>query len=575
MRRASRVASGDVAAAISGKLPVNHVWTAVICPGEIAYYNGATRTLFPLPATWAPGARDCSLGRPRYDRMDHHSITPPPFRGDFSDSLESDATIIGVPSSISPHTYPTGLTSRELAHALRGEMLGHFLLQQFIGGGGMGVVFKALDTTLDRIVAVKVVASQRIDDDDLQRRFLVEAQSTARLDHPNIARVHYIGRDRGLPYIVFEFIDGENLREIVADRGPLPVGEAVGYVYQIAHALAHAWQREVVHRDIKPSNILVTPDGQAKLVDMGLARLRQMESADEDLTATGITLGTFDYISPEQARDPRLADARSDIYSLGCTLFFMIAGRAPFSQGTALQKLLQHQSERPPDLRTFRSDVPDSVSRLLRRMLAKAPGDRQQSSAELVGELAAILDELGVPLPYAAATLPWTMPARPTPRWRRHAAWFVPVAALLTMGALVDLFSRDGAAAAPFPKLRSAAPASPALELPTTSAATPPEAAAPPAPQGSPTPEPPYSFDIEQSLPQGSGERRQSLWDSLNKWPAAGGALEQSSDVDPSSTLRFDPETWSSPVFPSPSDADAEADWMLIPPGSAAGSTPR
>jgi serine/threonine-protein kinase len=137
--------------------------------------------------------------------MDHHSITPPPFHpGDFSDSLESDATVIGsASSSITPHPFPLGITTRELAHALRGEMLGHFLLQQYIGGGGMGVVFKALDTTLDRIVAVKVVASHRVDSEDLQRRFLVEAQSTARLDHPNIARVHYIGRDRGLPYIVF------------------------------------------------------------------------------------------------------------------------------------------------------------------------------------------------------------------------------------------------------------------------------------------------------------------------------------------------------------------------------------
>ncbi|HEX6961240.1 MAG TPA: serine/threonine-protein kinase, partial [Lacipirellula sp.] len=262
--------------------------------------------------------------------MDYHSITPPPIRdGDSFGPLESDATVIGAQTSITPHDYPRGLSSRELAHALRGEMLGHFLLQQFIGGGGMGVVFKALDTTLDRIVAVKVVASHRVGNEDLQRRFLVEAQSTARLDHPNIARVHYIGRDRGLPYIVFEFIDGINLRDMVNQRGPLPVTDAIGYVYQIAHALAHAWQREVVHRDIKPSNILVTPDGQAKLVDMGLARLRQMDGEEEnDLTATGITLGTFDYISPEQARDPRSADARSDIYSLGCTLFYMLTGQA-------------------------------------------------------------------------------------------------------------------------------------------------------------------------------------------------------------------------------------------------------
>src|SRR4029079_19480106 len=133
---------------------------------------------------------------------------------------------------------------------------------------------------------------------------------------------------------------------------------------------------------------------------------------DDELTATGITLGTFDYISPEQARDPRLADARSDIYSLGCTLFYMLAGQAPFAQSTGVQKLLQHQSERPPDLRTFRSDIPDSVARLVRRMLAKSPGDRPQSPVELVSELTGILEELSVPLPYATASLPWSVPRR-------------------------------------------------------------------------------------------------------------------------------------------------------------------
>jgi serine/threonine-protein kinase len=413
--------------------------------------------------------------------MDHHSITPPPFApGDLSDSLESDATVIGSPSSsITPHPFPMGITTRELAHALRGEMLGHFLLQQYIGGGGMGVVFKALDTTLDRIVAVKVVASHRVDSEDLQRRFLIEAQSTARLDHPNIARVHYIGRDRGLPYIVFEYIEGQNVRELIAQRGPLPVGEAISYVYQIAHALAHAWQRDVVHRDIKPSNIIVTPDGQAKLVDMGLARLRQMDAMDDELTATGITLGTFDYISPEQARDPRLADARSDIYSLGCTLFYMLAGQAPFARSTGVQKLLQHQSERPPDLRTFRSDIPDSVSRLVRRMLAKSPGDRPQSPVELVGELTEILEELSVPLPYATASLPWSLPRRAQPRWRKHALWAVPVVALLVTGLLVEWLTRDDALAAPFQELQlppAAAQTAPLTEPAVTTGVAPLEA---------------------------------------------------------------------------------------------------
>jgi serine/threonine-protein kinase len=439
---------------------------------------------------------------------------------------ETDATVIGTPSSITPHHYPTGLTARELAHALQGEMLGHFLLQQFIGGGGMGVVFKALDTTLDRIVAVKVVASPHIDNDDLQRRFLIEAQSTARLDHPNIARVHYIGRDRGLPYIVFEFIDGVNLREMAAQRGPLPVGEALGYVYQIALALAHAWQRDVVHRDIKPSNILITPSGQAKLVDMGLARLRQFDQdePDEALTATGITLGTFDYISPEQARDPRLADTRSDIYSLGCTLFFMLAGQAPFANGTAVQKLLDHQGERPPDLRSFRSDIPDSTAVLVRRMLAKAPGDRQQTPVELAAEVADILDELGLPLPQGTSHVAWSTFRRPVTQWRRYASWAAPIAALLLGAVAVDHLTRDDVLASPFPALRGSAAAASPKETDKAPAAI----AEPPKlgtsgetkPASSTAEDDLRELGLESSLSLGKewGIGR-SLWDSISNWP--------------------------------------------------------
>ncbi len=354
------------------------------------------------------------------------------------ESDDNDVTILTTSPALVAEEFPQGLSPRELSLTLKGQLLGHFHLQEFIGGGGMGAVFKALDTTLDRIVAVKVVASQSVSSEDLQRRFLVEAQSTARLDHPNIARIHFVGRDRGLPYIVFEYIDGVNLRDLVLNHGPIPLGDALSFTCQIAHALAHAWQKEVVHRDIKPSNILVTREGQAKLVDMGLARFRQVDTAEQDLTTTGVTLGTFDYISPEQARDPREADTRSDIYSLGCTLFYMLAGRPPFAEGTAVQKLLKHQDQSPPNLSLLRPDIPESVSQLVTRMLAKSPEQRPQTPNEIVVQCYQIFQELGLQPPPSLAPLPLVPQSDISSAWRIHLPWAIPLVTLLAVAWLTS-----------------------------------------------------------------------------------------------------------------------------------------
>ena len=223
----------------------------------------------------------------------------------------------------------------------------------------MGAVFRGTDTALGRTVAIKVLLQQYSDDEETTQRFQNEAQSTARLDHDNIARVYYVGQDRGWHYIVLEFIEGQNLRDLVYRHGPLTLENAVNYTLQISDALQHASSRDVVHRDIKPSNVLIGRDGHIKLVDMGLARLHQVDNSQEDLTATGVTLGTFDYISPEQARDPRNADVRSDLYSLGCTLYFMLTAEPPFPEGTVLQKLLRHQGDSPPDPQVIRPDLPE------------------------------------------------------------------------------------------------------------------------------------------------------------------------------------------------------------------------
>lgn len=319
--------------------------------------------------------------------------------------------------------------SADLSHSLAGQRLGHFELQECIGGGGMGVVFRGLDTTLGRIVAVKVVAKENTDEETL-RRFRNEAQSAARLDHPNIARVYFVGEDRGWNYIVFEYIDGVNIRDRVRENGPLPIEEAISYTLQIAEAVGHAAQRDVVHRDIKPSNILVMQDGRAKLVDMGLARLHQVESNANDLTATGVTLGTFDYISPEQARDPRLADLRSDLYSLGCTFYYMLTGLPPFPDGTVLQKLLSHSSEPPRDPRDIRGELSEEIANIALRLMAKQPNQRYQQPEELIGALLVAADRLGLQL----GGFTTTVRVEPRRTWwtilEQHLPWAMPLALL-------------------------------------------------------------------------------------------------------------------------------------------------
>jgi serine/threonine protein kinase len=354
-----------------------------------------------------------------------------------SPGLPDDLTIISQRPPLPGAASARATLPSELGQMLTGQRLDHFELLEFVGGGGMGAVFRARDTMLNREVAVKVLPRDQGAEEETRRRFQNEAQSAARLDHDNIARVFYVGVDRGLNYIVFEFIRGLNIREVVEQRGPLPLAEAVSYCLQIAEALAHASSRDVVHRDIKPSNVLITSDGRAKLVDMGLARLHQVEPGD-DLTASGVTLGTFDYISPEQARDPRSADVRSDIYSLGCTLYYMLTGRPPFPEGTVLQKLLQHNSDEPPDAREFNPDLPEEVSALLHKMLAKDPRKRYQSAGELISELLLMADRLGLRTAGGNAVV-WVArtPAKIS-FIERHLPWMAPVAALLCIVIVLD-----------------------------------------------------------------------------------------------------------------------------------------
>lgn len=363
----------------------------------------------------------------------------------------SDATVI---SGGSPAVVPEPVSTTAIGGALQGTMLGPYRLEQFVGGGGMGAVFRAHDTTLDRIVAVKVLARAQSADEEMLRRFRNEAQSAARLDHENIGRVHAVGSDRGWHYIVFEYIEGRNVRDLVRSEGPFAVGQAMDVVAQVADALEHACERDVVHRDIKPSNIVITPAGRARIVDMGLARLAPA-AGDADLTVSGMTLGTFDYISPEQARDPRAADVRSDLYSLGCTLFFMLTGRPPFAEGTMVQKLLQHQQDPPPSITALRPNVPERLAAILARLMAKDPRDRYQRPAVLVADLVACAEENGIELASAVRAMPAVAAERPPAN--RVLPWLMPVLGLLLVVAV--LWLKAAADRRPAAAPASAAPA--------------------------------------------------------------------------------------------------------------------
>ncbi len=361
-------------------------------------------------------------------------VSSPAASPDDSSGSGPDATLISARTS-SGVARPA--TMAELGRSMEGRALGPYRLLEFVGGGGMGAVFRALDSTLDRIVAVKVLSRQQSSDEEMLKRFRNEAQSAARLDHENIGRVHAVGSSDGWHYIVFEYIEGTNLRDVIARSGPFDLTRTIDVTVQLADALEHASQRNVVHRDIKPSNIIITPAGRARIVDMGLARLHQV-AGDNDLTASGMTLGTFDYISPEQARDPREADVRSDLYSLGCTIFFMLAGRPPFADGTMVQKLLQHQQDEPPAIESLRPDVPRRFGEIIRRLMRKDPLERYQRPAELVADLLAFADDVGIELsgPRPLVTPPVFQSGR---RLVDHLPWLVPVAIFGLMVAALRL----------------------------------------------------------------------------------------------------------------------------------------
>lgn len=306
-----------------------------------------------------------------------------------SDLTQDDLTIISRPQTFADQ--------KENVSSIEGRSVDHFEIKEYLGGGGMGLVFRGYDTVLCRSVAIKILPRNGATSELIQR-FQIEAKSVARLDHPNISRVFQVGTDEACDYIIFEYVEGDNLAQLVRRIGPLPLELGLRYSFQLALALQHAYQRGVVHRDVKPANVVVTDGGKLKLIDLGLARSPKENERDESLTATGVTLGTYDYISPEQARDSRSADVRSDLYSLGCTMFFMFTGQPPYPQGTPIEKIIQHSSEKRPNPSDYRSDLPTGFNAITNKLLAIEPDDRFQRPAELIAEIQDFASKNNIPL---------------------------------------------------------------------------------------------------------------------------------------------------------------------------------
>lgn len=261
-------------------------------------------------------------------------------------------------------------------------VLGQYVLEDRIGEGGMGVVYRAVHMGMDRQVALKVLSDELLRDEMSIRRFFQEVRTLSRLSHPNIVSAYDASHSNHRHFLVMEYVDGVDLDILVTQCGPLSVADALHIAVQISEALEFVHRRGIIHRDIKPSNVLVDRDGYVKVLDLGLAKLEsQLEQSatpagSNRITQPGVLMGTVDFLAPEQARNTQSATASSDIYSLGCTLFFLLTGHPPYEGETILDRLIAHRNDPVPSVRTVRRDVPRAIDRLLRQMLAKEPADR-------------------------------------------------------------------------------------------------------------------------------------------------------------------------------------------------------
>lgn len=302
--------------------------------------------------------------------------------------------------------------------------IGNYDILDRLGAGGMGTVFKARHRRMKRIVALKVMSKEVASSERFAQRFQREVETIAQLNHPNIVMAYDADEGESGPFLVMEFVNGRDLASTVEKGGPMSASDAVGCILQAARGLEYAHAQGIVHRDIKPGNLLRDVEGLVKVADLGLARLNSPgeSGGNTSLTQAGMVVGTAEYMSTEQAMDSAQVDGRADVYSLGCALYFLLTGRAPYQAASVMALLLKHREAPIPDVRQARADLPPELAVVFERMVAKSPNDRYQSMTVVVKALEQVQPLLGAT---SAPTGEWVpLPASPlaqTAAWDRAA----------------------------------------------------------------------------------------------------------------------------------------------------------
>ena len=297
------------------------------------------------------------------------------------------------PQAIADHLIRHGKLSRFQASKLlkgsaKGLLLGNYQILAPLGKGGMGTVYMARDQRNGQLVALKVLPPHRARTEERTLvRFQREMELSRRVIHPHVALTYETGEFKGVYYIAMEYIPGKSLYRVVSEEGPMNVPRLAHLGLEVAAALAHAHEQGLIHRDLKPSNILVTPHNHAKILDLGLAIIAGEKGEATILGGQGYIVGSMDYISPEQTYDASKVDGRTDVYGLGCTLYFSLTGQPPFPGGTSTEKIHKHRNDLPPPLPQFRPDLPMDFADIIHRMMAKDPGLRLPSAQAVVEAL--------------------------------------------------------------------------------------------------------------------------------------------------------------------------------------------